>query len=51
MEPATVAALIVFENIWARPFIAAARNSGGELVASGRIPATDVMDALEALES
>jgi hypothetical protein len=50
MEPGTVAALIVYENTWAIPFVAAARNSGGELIASARIPATDVMDALEALE-
>lgn len=47
MEPGTVAALIVYENVWAIPFVAAARNSGGELIASARIPATDVMAALE----
>jgi hypothetical protein len=51
MDPGTVAALIVYENAWARPFVAAARNSGGELVASGRIPAVDVMAALDALEN
>ena len=50
MEPGTVAALIVYENSWAIPFVRAARNSGGELIASARIPATDLMDALEALE-
>ena len=50
MNPNTVAALIVYENSWAVPFVAAARNSGGELIASARIPASDVMDALEALE-
>lgn len=50
MEPNTVAALIVFENTWAEPFVAAARNSGGEMIASGRIPAADVMAALETLE-
>jgi uncharacterized membrane protein len=50
MEPGTVAALIVYENSWAIPFVAAARNSGGELIASARIPATDVMAALEALD-
>ncbi len=51
MEPDTVAALIVYENSWAIPFVAATRNSGGELIASARIPASDVMDALEALET
>jgi hypothetical protein len=51
MTPGTVAALIVYENSWAIPFVAAARNSGGDVIASARIPASDVMDALEALES
>ena len=50
MEPGTVAALIIYENTWAIPFVAAARNSGGEVIASARIPATDVMAALEKLE-
>jgi hypothetical protein len=50
MQPNTVAALIVYENSWAIPFVAAARNSGGELIASARIPASDVMRALDALE-
>jgi hypothetical protein len=51
MTPGTVAALMVYENSWAIPFVAAARSSGGEVVASGRIPAQDLMDALDALES
>ena len=51
MEPGTLAALIVYENTWAIPFIAAARESGGELIASARIPAPDVMEALAALEA
>jgi len=50
MRPGTVAALIVYENVWAAPFVAAVRSSGGELIASTRIPATDVIDALDALE-
>lgn len=33
------------------PFVSAVRNSGGELIASARIPATDVIAALDALES
>lgn len=51
MEPGTVAALIVYENAWAIPFVAAARQAGGQLVASARIPAQDVMDALDAVEA
>jgi hypothetical protein len=50
MQADTVAALIVYENTWAIPFVAAARNSGGELIASARIPAAEIMEALEALE-
>jgi hypothetical protein len=51
MEPGTLAALIVYENTWAIPFVAAARESGGELIAGGRIPAQDVMDALEGMDA
>jgi len=31
--------------------VAAVRDSGGELIASTRIPAPDVMEALDALEA
>jgi hypothetical protein len=54
MAPGTVAALIVYENAWAVPFVAAARRAGAELVASTRIPANvinDVLDELEAAEA
>lgn len=50
MDPGTVAALLVYENSWAVPVVGAARDSGGEVIASGRIPATVVMEALDALE-
>lgn len=50
MTPGTVAALIVYENTWAARFVAAVRASGGELVASARIPATDIIEALDALD-
>ncbi|HET6988953.1 MAG TPA: DUF6325 family protein [Kribbella sp.] len=51
MAPGTLAALLVYENTWAVPFVAAARESGGEMIAGGRIPAQDVMDALDSLEA
>jgi len=51
LEPGKVAVLIVYENTWARPFVAAAREAGAELVAGARIPAEDVMAALDALEA
>jgi hypothetical protein len=50
MALGTVAALIVYENAWAAPFVGAVRDSGGELIASARIPAPVVMAALDALE-
>jgi hypothetical protein len=51
VEPGNAVALIVYENTWARGFVAAARESGGELVAGARLPAQDVMAAIEAMES
>jgi uncharacterized membrane protein len=51
LAPGTSAALLVFENSWAAPFVAAVRRSGGELVASGRIPAEDLLAALDAAEA
>ncbi len=51
LEPGTSAAVLVFENRWAGPFAAAVRRSGGQLVASGRIPVQAVLAALEAAEA
>jgi uncharacterized membrane protein len=51
LEPGTSAALLVYENAWAAPFAAAVRRSGGELVASGRIPVEDLVAALDAAEA
>ena len=51
MQPGTLAVLIVYENTWAVPFVAAAMNAGGELIAGARIPAPAVMEALDALEA
>lgn len=50
MEPGTVAVLLVYENIWAIPFLAAAHRAGGRLVASAHIPVQDIIDVLDALE-
>jgi hypothetical protein len=51
ITPGNAVALIVYENTWAGPFVTAMRNVGAEVVASGRIPADDVIAALEALET
>ena len=51
IEPGNGVALIVYENTWAGPFVSAMRQVGAEVIASGRIPADDVVAALDALES
>jgi hypothetical protein len=51
MEPGTLAVLLVYENLWARPFVAAAIESGGEVIASARISAADIEAAVDALEA
>ena len=48
MEPGTVAGVLVWENLWAAPFAAAARRSGGQLIANGRIPIQAIIASLEA---
>jgi len=50
LEPGNSAAILVWENRWAAPFAAALRRSGGQLVASGRIPVQDLLDALDEVE-
>jgi len=49
LDPGTAAILIVYENRWAAPFVAAVRRNGGELLAFDRIPAADLLEAVEAL--
>ena len=50
MEPGTVAGVLVWENTWAAGFGAAARHSGGQLIAYGRIPIQALIASLEADE-
>lgn len=50
IEPGSAAVMIVYENRWAAPFVTAVRRNGGVPVAFERIPAQDVIDALDALE-
>jgi hypothetical protein len=51
MEPGTTAGVLVWENSWAAPFASAARRSGGQLIANGRIPTQALLAALEADET
>lgn len=50
LEAGTSAALLVYENRWAAPFATAVRRSGGQLVASGRIPIQAMLAALDAAD-
>ena len=51
LEPNSSAGILLYENAWAAPFVAALRRSGAELVASGRIPADSLVSSLESAES
>jgi hypothetical protein len=51
IAPGSAVALLVYENTWAGPFVSAMRRAGAEVIASGRIPADDVVTALDALET
>ena len=48
MEPGSTAGVLVWENLWAAPFASAARRSGGQLIANGRIPIQAVIASIEA---
>ena len=51
MDPGSVAGVLVYENLWAAPFAAAARRSGGQLIANGRIPIQAIIASIEADEA
>ena len=48
MLPGSVAGVLVWENCWAAPFASAARRSGGQLIATGRIPIQAIAASIEA---
>ena len=51
MEPGSTAGVLVWENLWAAPFASAARRSGGQLIANGRIPIQAIIASIEADEA
>jgi len=51
LAPGTCAAVLVWENRWAAPLAVALRRSGGQLVASGRIPVQAILASLDAVEA
>src|SRR3954469_16050034 len=48
MEPGSTAGVLIWENLWAAPFASAARRSGGQLIADGRIPIQAIIASIEA---
>ena len=50
MEPGSTAGVLIWENLWAAPFASAARRSGGQLIADGRIPIQAILASIEAEE-
>jgi Family of unknown function (DUF6325) len=50
MEPGSTAGVLIWENLWAAPFASAARRSGGQLIADGRIPIQAIIASIEADE-
>jgi hypothetical protein len=51
VEPGAAAAILLFENRWAIPFVSALRGAGAELVSAGYLPIDDLLEAVEAAEN
>ena len=50
MDPGSTVGVLIWENLWAAPFGAAARRAGGQLIANGRIPIQAIIASIEADE-
>ena len=51
MDPGSTAGVLIWENLWAAPFASAGRRSGGQLIATGRIPIQAIIASIEADEA
>jgi uncharacterized protein DUF6325 len=51
MDPGSTAGVLIWENLWAAPFASAVRRSGGQLIATGRIPVQAIIASIEADEA
>ena len=51
MDPGSTAGVLIWENLWAAGFASAARRSGGQLIADGRIPIQAILASIEADEA
>ena len=50
LRPGNSAAILIYENLWAKPLATALRRGGAQLVAGGPIPHSNVVAALDSLE-
>ena len=50
VSPGDAIGVVVYENTWAAPFVAAMRGEGAEVIADARIPVADVIARLEEIE-
>jgi uncharacterized protein DUF6325 len=51
IDPGSSAAILLFENRWARSFTQALRRGGAELVAAGYVPLDAIAASLDAVEA
>ena len=51
MQPGSIGAVLVYENLWATTFGSALRRAGGQLISNGRIPVQAIIAAIEADEA
>ena len=51
MDPGSTAGVLIWENLWVAPFASAARRSGGQLIANGRIPIQAIIASIQADEA
>jgi Family of unknown function (DUF6325) len=51
LDPGTGAVMIVYENRWAAPVVAAIRRNGGVPIAFERVSPADLMEAVDAVEA
>jgi hypothetical protein len=51
MDPGSTAGVLIYESPWAAPFASAARLSGGQPIANGRISIRAIIASIEADEA
>jgi len=47
LEPGASAAILLYENLWAIPFVSALRESGAQLIAAGFVPQDELAASLD----